>query len=48
MKAYLAGDFEAAFDLMLFQMGRSVFTHGYTPHAPDIPVRQTADGAIGS
>ena len=43
VKAYLAGDFEAAFDLMLFQMGRSVFTHGYTPHALDITVRETAD-----
>ena len=43
VKAYLAGDFEAAFDLMLFQMGRSVFTHGYMPHALDIAVRETAD-----
>ena len=43
VKAYLAGDFAAAFDLMLFQMGRSVFTHGYTPHALDITVRETAD-----
>ncbi len=43
VKAHLAGDFEAAFDLMLFQMGRSVFTHGYTPHALDIAVRETAD-----
>ena len=43
VKAHLAGDFEAAFDLMLFQMGRSVFTHGYTPHALDISVRGTAD-----
>ena len=43
VKAYLAGDFEAAFDLLLFQMGRSVFTHGYTPHALDIAVRETAD-----
>ena len=43
IKAHLAGDFEAAFDLMLFQMARSVFTHGYTPHALDIAVRETAD-----
>ena len=43
IKAYLAGDFDAAFDLLLFQMGRSVFTHGYTPHALDIAVRETAD-----
>ena len=43
VKAYLAGDFEAAFDLMLFQMGRSVFTDGYKAHALDIAVRETAD-----
>ena len=43
IKAYLAGDFDAAFDLVVFQMGRSVFTHGYTPHALDIAVRETAD-----
>ena len=43
IKAYLSGDFEAAFDLVVFQMGRSVFTHGYTPHALDIAVRETAD-----
>ena len=43
IKAYLAGDFEAAFDLMLFQMGRSVFTFGYKADALDITVRETAD-----
>ena len=43
VKAYLAGDFEAAFDLMLFQMGRSVFTFGYKGHALDIAFRETAD-----
>ena len=43
VKAYLAGDFEAAFDLMLFQMARSVFTVGYVEHALDISVRKTAD-----
>ena len=42
-KAHLAGDFEAAFDLMLFQLGRSVFTDGYKPHALDIAIRETAD-----
>ena len=42
-KAKLAGDFEAAFDLMLFQLGRSVFTDGYKSHALDIAVRETAD-----
>ena len=43
VKAYLAGDFEAAFDLLLFQMGRSVFTFGYKADALDITVRETAD-----
>ena len=43
VKAHLAGNFEAAFDLMLFQMARSVFRPGYTAHALDIAVRETAD-----
>ena len=43
VKANLAGDFEAAFDLMLFQLGRSVFTNGYRSHALDIAIRETAD-----
>ena len=43
VKAKLAGDFEAAFDLMLFQLGRSVFTDGYKAHALDIAIRETAD-----
>ena len=43
VKARLAGNFEAAFDLMLFQMARSVFRPGYTAHALDIAVRETAD-----
>ena len=43
VKAHLAGDFEAAFDLMLFQMGRAVFTQGYHEHALDIAVKQTPD-----
>ncbi len=43
IKAYLSGDFDAAFDLLLFQMGRSVFTFGYKAHALDIAVRETAD-----
>ena len=43
VKARLAGDFEAAFDLMLFQLGRSVFTDGYKAHALDIAIRETAD-----
>ncbi|MYB12285.1 MAG: ParB/RepB/Spo0J family partition protein [Rhodospirillaceae bacterium] len=43
VKAYLGGDFGAAFDLVLFQMGRSVFAAGYVPHALDIAFRETAD-----
>ena len=43
IKAYLAEDFEAAFDLALFQMGRSVFTPGYHDHALDIAVKETPD-----
>ena len=43
VKAYLAGDFEAAFDLALFQMGRAVFTPGYHDHALDIAVKETPD-----
>ena len=43
VKAYLAGDFSAAFDLMLFQMGRAVFAPGYHDHALDIAVKETPD-----
>ena len=43
VKARLAEDFPAAFDLMLFQMGRAVFTPGYHNHALDIAVRETPD-----
>ena len=43
VKAHLAGDYEAAFDLMLFQMGRAVFAPGYHDHALDIAVRETPD-----
>ena len=43
VKAKLAGDFEAAFDLALFQMGRAVFAPGYHDHALDIAVKQTPD-----
>ncbi len=41
VKAHLAEDFGAAFDLALFQMGRAVFTSGYHDHALDIAVRET-------
>ena len=43
VKAHLAKEFGAAFDLMLFQMGRAVFTPGYHDHALDIAVRETPD-----
>ena len=47
VKAYLAGDFAAAFDLLLFQMARSVFSFGYRADALDIAVRETADRPVG-
>ncbi len=43
VKAHLGENFEAAFDLMLFQLGRAVFTHGYQEHPLDIAVRETPD-----
>ena len=43
VKAKLADDFEAAFDLALFQMGRAVFAPGYRDHALDIAVKETPD-----
>ena len=43
VKARLAGDFEAAFDLALFQIGRAVFAPGYHDHALDIAVKETPD-----
>ena len=43
VKAHLAEDFGAAFDLMLFQMGRAVFTPGCHDHALDIAIRETPD-----
>ena len=45
VKAHLAGDFEAAFDLVVFQMVRSVFARGYhgSWHALDIAFNETAD-----
>ncbi|MDE0407505.1 MAG: ParB N-terminal domain-containing protein [Alphaproteobacteria bacterium] len=46
VKAHLGNDFEAAFDLMLFQLGRSVFTHGYKAHALDIAIKETADRPV--
>ena len=43
VKEHLGNDFQAAFDLMLFQLGRAVFTPGYQDHALDIAVRETPD-----
>ena len=45
VKAHLAGDFEAAFDLVVFQMVRSIFARGYTAswHALDIAFNETAE-----
>ena len=43
VKAYLAGDFAAAFDLMLFQMARAVFAPAYRDYPLDIAVNETAD-----
>ncbi len=45
VKAHLAGDFEAAFDLVVFQMVRSLFARGYTAswHALDIVFNETAE-----
>ena len=41
IKTHLATDFEAAFDLLLFQLARGVFTYGYRPRALDITINET-------
>ena len=43
VKVDLANDFNAAFDLFLFQAARSVFTPGYIQTALEITVRETPD-----
>ena len=43
VKSQLACDFEAAFDLLLFQLARSVFTNGYHDDALDIRAAETPD-----
>ena len=43
IKAHLAQDFSAAFDLCVFQMARAVFRTGYQPHALDVSVVETRD-----
>ena len=43
VKSQLACDFEAAFDLLLFQLARSVFTSGYHDDALDIRAAETPD-----
>ena len=43
VKSQLACDFEAAFDLLLFQLARSVFTNGYHDDALEIRAAETPD-----
>ena len=43
VKSQLACDFDAAFDLLLFQLARSVFTTGYHDDALDIRAVETPD-----
>ena len=43
VKSQLACNFEAAFDLLLFQLARSVFTSGYHDDALDIRAAETPD-----
>ena len=43
VKSQLACDFEAAFDLLLFQLARSVFANGYHDDALDIRATETPD-----
>ena len=43
VKSQLACDVEAAFDLLLFQLARSVFTSGYHDDALDIRAAETPD-----
>ena len=43
VKSQLACDFEAAFDLLLYQLARSVFTNGYHDGALDIRAAETPD-----
>ncbi len=43
VKAHLSGNFEAVFDLTLFQLARAAFTEGYRADALDIAFRETAD-----
>ena len=43
VKAYLSGDFEAAFDLTLFQFVQAAFADNHMAGALDIAFRETAD-----
>ena len=43
VKSQLACDFEAAFDLLLFQLARGVFVNGYHDDALDIRATETPD-----
>ena len=43
VKLHLSGNFDAAFDLLLFQLARAVFTQAYQPDSLDIAFRPTVD-----
>ncbi len=43
VKAHLSGDFEASFDLVLFQFARAAFKEGYRAEALDIAFKEIAD-----
>ncbi len=43
VKSTQATDFDAAFDLLLFQLARSIFHNGYHANALNITIRETAD-----
>ncbi|MDE0406607.1 MAG: ParB N-terminal domain-containing protein [Alphaproteobacteria bacterium] len=43
VKLHLSGNFDAAFDLLLFQLVRAVFSRLYQPDALDIAFRRTDD-----
>ena len=47
VKAYLSGDFEAAFDLTLFQFARAAFADDHMAGALDIVFKETADRPPG-
>ena len=46
VKAALAGDFEAAFDLLVFQLARALFRSGYHTNALDIAANETLERPV--